>query len=232
MNLEKESNRNVHIKVGLEKELPEKLSKNMEVEIRVGTIIDKATGKRLAIEFMHPCIIKSSETLRFHPSVLKNHYMEIKKCLDSAMGERKENKKIVDTFMAGYRVSKTVEINEKKLEEPQIVCIKKKKMKNIDIFCPESKYDLRIGINMEEIYKNAGSRPATQYSVREKNRCSYKENAYTIDATMVLAGKTKETANEVIYEIEIEANNEEYKKEEFSNVVVNFIEVLKKFILE
>ncbi|KAI5192949.1 polynucleotide 5'-triphosphatase [Nematocida minor] len=226
MEFVKENQTNVHIVEALRKSLPDSLSKNTEIEIRFGVIMEKSTQKRLAIRALHPCVIERTDTLWFEASLSESDFKSMQKHFKKTF-ETFETKLIKDTLMKGVRRSETKEINGKPVSVESVL-IKKKKMAAIDIFCPANKYDIRIGIS-EEIVQKDNLDAQTGFSVREKARTTYDHALFVVDATEVHSGRSEKHTN-LTYEIEIEAKNTEYEKDRFIGIVNNSIDVVHKVL--
>jgi len=206
--------------------MPEALKRDMEVEIRLGHIFDKYTGDRMSIETAHPCVITSSESLYFVASVDQSDYCKIVEHFRKKIGEP-ESRKIVDTFMNGCRRSDVKEIDGKTASEKPVI-IKKTKVKTVDIYCPENQYDLRVSLSIEAVKEDTGIHSGG-FSVREKDRKTFRCPKYVIDATKVSSIK-QQSEPQVTYEVEIEVNNSDYIREEFSDLVVELADTIKKVL--
>lgn len=221
-----ECSENMQIAEALKAFLPDKLEKTTELEVRFGRIIDKGTQKRLAINMLHPCAIGGrSSTLWFESSVTEADFNEMKSYFDKNIATV-QSKLIRDTMLKGERRSETREIDGKPVRKDGVL-IKKIKRGVVDIFCPESKYDIRIGIS-EEIVKKDNLEMSTHCSVREKRRTTYTEESFVVDVTKVRAGANEKAAHHLTYEIEIEARNESYNKSQFIDIVQNSIKIIQK----
>ncbi|KAI5186566.1 hypothetical protein NEHOM01_1552 [Nematocida homosporus] len=226
MDLEQNTTAFPHIIEALSKELPETLHKTTEIEIRLGSILDKPTGQRLSIVITHPCLIRRADTLRFQASIEEKDHQILNQYLQEHL-PKPETKKILDTLMRGFRRSETVEINGQKIKSKSIL-IQKRKMKNIDIFCPNTRYDLRIGIS-EEIIKEDTNTSPTVYATREKHRTVYTTPSYVLDLTTVLASSANSNQpTEKTFEAELEANNSTYTKQGFIQIIINFMHTLQQ----
>ncbi|OAG33259.1 hypothetical protein NEIG_01009 [Nematocida sp. ERTm5] len=228
MELEKTSEKNPHLTQILRKGLPDKLSSNMEIEIRFGTLMDKATQKRLSIKMLHPCIMERSDTLWFEASVTENDFAQMKKYF-STMFKDSEEKLIIDTLLKGIRRSEVREINGESVRVDPVI-IKKKKLFFLDIFCPFSKYDMRISVCEEIVQKDTFGMQQVQGNIREKKRTTYTHPLFVVDVTEVNSGKESADIKYFTpsYEIEIEANNKTYKKDVFINIVNNSIDAIRQ----
>lgn len=221
----KENRSNPHLAEALKSFLPDALTKNTELEIRFGRIMDKSTQKRLAISMMHPCAIGGrSPTLWFESTISEGDFKEMQKYFKETFPEV-ETKLIRDTLLKGVRRSETKEIDGKPARQEPLL-IKKVKKAFLDIFCPENKYDIRVGI-CEEIHQKDNLEMGTYFSVREKRRTTYKDESFCVDATEVKAGKPDQQTS-LTYEVEIEAKNSLYTKDQFITIVNNTISILQK----
>lgn len=206
-----------YIYAALDKALPDALGKNMELEARLGTVIDKATNSRLAIEALHPCVINKSNNLRFVAEVSEGDFSLLSKYF-GARTDKLQKKRIVDTLLKGYRQSQIKEIDGKQVSE-QPLLVQKRKMKTVDIFCPGNKYDLRLSLSEELVKKDTTLAMSGKYAVRNKLRSTYEHEAYVVDLTQV----TTETNSARIYEVELEAKIDRYNREEFIGFIVQLL---------
>ncbi|KAI5171515.1 hypothetical protein NEFER03_0837 [Nematocida sp. LUAm3] len=229
MELEKKNEKHPHIQQALLSILPESLGKTSEIEIRLGTIIDKYTGSRLSIETPHPCLIKKAETLRFEAFIEQKDYDTLNKHFQNEF-QKKEKKIILDTLLKGCRRSEITHVNGERSKEPPIL-ITKKKMATVDIFCPSSTYDLRIGISEEIIREDTGSMPIS-FGTREKRRDTFFGEGYVIDASHVFSSIKSSSQKQETYEVEVEADNQKYSQEGFTNILLNLLCVLEKHVPE
>lgn len=216
-----------HVVAALLRSLPESLGKNTEIEIRLGMLIDKSTNKRLGIGFMHPCVVERADTLRFQACVEEKDFAQMTRHYTETQGAGME-KTIVDTLMREGRRSEVKEVNGKPAAE-RAVLIKKTKMKSVDIFCPQNKYDLRIGISEEIVKEDAVSFP-TVFGVREKRRQTFNCADHLVELTEVRAGRSSAEAKEVLYEVEIEAVNQRYNQAAFIQTVTSLISSLGEML--
>ncbi|KAH9386978.1 uncharacterized protein NEMAJ01_1874 [Nematocida major] len=226
MNLEEENSRNPHIKEALEKALPSELSPTTEVEIRLGLIMEKSTQSRLSIKTMHPCVIERADTLWFDASVDEAHFKQMQ---EHFLREFKTRETVLmqDTLIKGMRRSEIKSVNGQSVtREPTIV--KKKKLFSVDIFCPENKYDIRVGVSEEIVQKDTLGVQA-MCSTREKNRSTYSGSSFVIDATEVRTGKNGEHLK-TTFEVEIEAKSSEYRRDCFVNIVKNTISTVHEIL--
>ncbi|KAI5190624.1 polynucleotide 5'-triphosphatase [Nematocida sp. AWRm77] len=218
---------NAHVIAALLKSLPDALGKTTEIEVRMGLVIDKATNQRLAVSFMHPCVIERSDTLRFHATVEEKDFRQLSKHYAEKEGSP-VCKTIVDTLIKGGRRSEITEVNGKKASEPPVI-IKKTKMKMIDVFCPQSKYDIRIGISEEVVIEdNLGF--STVFGTREKKRQTFDCKTHLIELTEVSSGKDIKETKGITYEVEFEAVNALYKKAAFAQTVVGIMSSISSIL--
>ncbi|KAI5135848.1 polynucleotide 5'-triphosphatase [Nematocida ausubeli] len=231
MKFEETSEKNPHILEVLKKALPEKLSSSMEIEVRLGTIMDKSTQKRLAVRVLHPCIMERTDTLWFEATVSESDFHLLQGHF-SKMFEESESKLIIDTLLHGMRRSETKEINGAPVHKESVI-IKKKKMFSLDIFCPQSKYDLRIGLSEEIVQKDTIGMQVLG-NVREKRRTTYTHPLFVVDVTEV---KSRRESTDVknstpTFEIEIEANNKSYDRSTFIHIVNNSIDIIRQALVK
>ncbi|KAI5180258.1 hypothetical protein NEOKW01_0587 [Nematocida sp. AWRm80] len=220
-------NEYIHLEQYISDILPKELNKNSEIEIRLGSIIEKSTNRRLDIGALHPCVIDQGFGIRFQSSIEQRDYNGLVEYFTREIGVP-ETKVIVDTLLKGQRRSETKEINGKSVSVPAVLIVKRK-LHSIDIHCPNSKYDVRIGIS-QEIQQEDIKAPGYNYGSRTKNRTTFSTDTYVIDATIVNTDTTNTQRNTLTYEVELEALNDKYNRNSFTQSVLEFIKTVKRVL--
>ncbi|EOB15352.1 mRNA-capping enzyme subunit beta [Nosema bombycis CQ1] len=91
-----------------------------------------------------------------------------------------------------------------------IFCEKKNKIKVLNIYLPEMKYDVRISV-MSEIKQMGRMSNAKVDLIRHRDRISYNDGVFNYDFTTV----TNE--NNITYEVEVEVDDPNYSIDKFIN---------------
>ncbi|KAF7684399.1 mRNA-capping enzyme subunit beta [Astathelohania contejeani] len=182
-------------------------TKNIEIEARAGTIMDKISDSRLQLDTPHPVILKSlPPQCHFISGVSEATYERAKKRFEDVTGNTVSEKDVVrqgrrDTYRDGNLVAS----------------IKKTRINCVNIYMPGCSVDLRISISREEPADKHTSKNVI--TTRNKLRTSYEVKDYRVDFTEV------DCVGEKNKEIEIEVINDKFKKEEFINFVMNFFKI-------
>lgn len=140
-----------------------------ELELKFGSIVDKATGSRLSIGVSSECIYTDTLTIRFELSVHEAGWREMKSFMDELERQyQEENRRdptkprkkfaITETDNIDYFFSHT-ERNEKPrkiritkdqlLTPPRLAGIEKKRLSDIHVFNPSSMFDFRLSLSLE-----------------------------------------------------------------------------------
>lgn len=156
-----------------------KTENNIEIELRLGQIQFNEFKAGLGSEKFFEIIKKRLDTAKCWTKVLNNKYEEL--CLN------------------GLR--RTISINGKKVIKNQ--CIRKEKIKNINLEYCETPYDIRISIS-REIPSEEKLKSGTGI-LRKKDRYSYYYKDYIIDLTNV--EQIDNGVSVFFYELEVEFIN-------------------------
>lgn len=110
---------------------------------------------------------------------------------------RYQHTREVDSF---YRTSAgRVRITRDKATQKLLACVVKRRVVNLDIYCPRSRFDWRLSINLEVSADPSLAGDGPPEFTRQKDRISYRVHFYQIDLTMVKQDNARES-----YELEIE----------------------------
>jgi len=172
-----ELNDGIHI---LEKVIKDyKKSENIEIELRIGQIMENSFKSGLGSE---------------------NFYNKIKELLES----NKNWDKILRTKteeLNNNGIRKITHFNGKKIAKQS--CIKKSKIKTINLKYSNSPYDIRISV-AREVESEERIRAGTG-TLRKKDRVSYFHKDFRFDLTKVI--QIENTVETLMYEFEIEFIN-------------------------
>ena len=154
-----------------------KQTENVEIELRIGRIEGDKFNSGLKSE---------------------SFFNQIKERLDSNSNWDKVLK-IKTTELNNQGVRKITHFNDKKMVKSS--CIKKSRLKNINLRYNNTPYDIRIGVS-KEIDSDIKIRIGT---TRIKDRVSYFHKDYRLDLTKV--EQTENTVTSINYEFEVEFLN-------------------------
>lgn len=182
-------------------------TKDIEIEIRIGTIIDTFTSQRIEVNSTHPILIKTpAPNMRFESGVDDSTFNHIINKFKDFPSEKIQDQ---ITLLKYARITYVDgEIKE---------CINKRKIKNYNIYLPGFDYDLRLGISREEKVPFKPFSKTMIISQRERDRTTFKIKDYSLDFTVVNYNNKKK------YEVEVEVKNMDFDREEFLNVVYNLL---------
>ncbi|KAF9169320.1 mRNA-capping enzyme subunit beta [Mortierella sp. AD011] len=154
---------------------------NVEIEAKLGVIIDNNTRQRLELPVRNEVVLTpNSPYLRYRfvsdmTLILYKHTYEVDQFFQGPGGK--------------VRVTKDQKTN--KVIENGIV--KKERIANLDVYSPRNAFDFRVSVNVE-IPESAPS--GTPQFERNKDRISYRLNNFKIDLTQVKSGNASNGNNQ------------------------------------
>ncbi|KAJ1951870.1 mRNA-capping enzyme subunit beta, partial [Dipsacomyces acuminosporus] len=169
---------------------------NIEIEGKLGRLVDKKTGQRIMLPVLSETVIKDDRTIRFESSMTLPQHAQFNKILNQRVdetrrpdfkGSRVEYKhtKEIDHF---YRIDGTrIRVTTNKESGDVIGVITKNKIADLNIYSPRTKLDIRITINEESPIAKPdveGNKPILE---RHKDRLSYKQDLWSFDLTQVVS---------------------------------------------
>jgi mRNA capping enzyme, beta chain len=199
-------------------------SVKFEVEARLGRIFSRETDTRLYLKSLTPIIFrKLPRKFVFVPGVDK---WDVKAMQKNFEGLPQESMKDCFKYLSdGNRI--------RFVDGRYIYCEKKRKLKVLDIYFPENKYDVRISVMTEEKQVGRMSNSKVNF-VRYRERTSYNDGVFNFDFTVVRKEDSprKEDSSRkedsprkedslrsgeqtVSYEVEIEVDDPNYSIESF-----------------
>jgi hypothetical protein len=185
----------------IKKELAGTSSVKYEVEARLGRIYCNETRGRLHLDSLSPVIFrKLPRKYVFVTGVDKWDFKPMQKNLKNLPTENMKDcfKYLTD----GNRI--------RFVDGRYIFCEKKNKIKVLNIYLPEMKYDVRISV-MSEIKQMGRMSNAKVDLIRHRDRISYNDGVFNYDFTTV----TNE--NNITYEVEVEVDDPNYSIDKFIN---------------
>lgn len=141
----------------------------VELELKFGTIVDKASGSRLAVGVSSECIYTDSSAVRFELSVHEEGWKEMKAFIDELEKQyQKEQRKDPTKPRKKFATTETdnidffytnTERNERPqkiritkdqlLSPPRFAGIEKKRLSDIHVHNPSSMFDFRLSLSLE-----------------------------------------------------------------------------------
>ncbi|KAG9125739.1 mRNA-capping enzyme subunit beta [Ceratobasidium sp. 392] len=164
---------------------------HVEIEAKLGVLIDKGSNSRLGGLSLTECIMPPNSPIdtRFEsnmPLQAHKHYNGLLNALvaQAVPGQPRvkySHTKLVDEFFGEGHGEKTRVTRDEKTGKVT-ACVRKRRIANLDIHSPKQGVDWRISINLEEPAPSPNGQPA---HTRRKDRISYTHQAFKIDLTQV-----------------------------------------------
>lgn len=210
-------------------EIPLENRQFVELELKFGTIMDKAAGKRLDLNVSTECIFTKSSAIHFDMGVHEVGWHDMQTFLEeleklyqdenrknSQKPKRKFNTLETDMTDLFFQINernekpKTIRISkDNTLNPPRYVGIQKKRISDLYIHNPLSMYDLRLSLSFEFPIAEGSVDPVMKRNKptlqRGKKRCSWTHTptATQFDLTKVQIPKTmKNKLGKVVVENE------------------------------
>ncbi|CAE6486126.1 unnamed protein product [Rhizoctonia solani] len=184
---------------------------HVEIEAKLGIIIDKGSNSRLGGLSLTECVLPPELPIdtRFEsnmPQQAHKHYNGLlnKLVAQAVPGQARvkySHTKLVDEFYGegGDKIRLTRDEKTGKVA----ACVRKKRIANLDVHSPKQNVDWRISINVEEPASNPTGNPA---HTRRKDRISYTHQAFKIDLTQVTSSHNGPN-QQLLHELEVEFVN-------------------------
>ncbi|WFD44627.1 mRNA-capping enzyme subunit beta [Malassezia psittaci] len=175
---------------------------DIEVEAKIGVLIDRRTNERIRLPVFTETVVDTKQlSVRFESDMSMDQHRRFNQLLNQVVAysakqvpeERVSyrHQKEIDSFyderdpqtgqMAHLRVTRDASTNQVK---PNGV-IAKKRIADINVYCPQRSFDYRISINVETPM-SAPQDSAEPSFVREKDRLSYTHQNINVDLTQVI----------------------------------------------
>ncbi|KAL5632529.1 hypothetical protein ACGC1H_005468 [Rhizoctonia solani] len=184
---------------------------HVEIEAKLGIIIDKGSNARLTGLSLTECILPPNLPIdtRFEsnmPLQAHKHYNGLLNALvaQAVPGQPRvkySHTKLVDEFYSEGPGEKTRVTRDEKSGKVA-ACVRKKRIADLDVHSPKQGVDWRISINVEEPASSPTGNPA---HTRRKDRISYTHQAFKIDLTQVTSSHNG--PNQLLHELEVEFVN-------------------------
>ncbi|EST08917.2 mRNA capping enzyme, beta subunit, structural domain protein [Kalmanozyma brasiliensis GHG001] len=186
---------------------------NLEIEGKIGQIIDQETGERVQLPVRNETIVDLSRT-RFDSRMTISQHAQYNRILNSLVSRSGESsytgakisyhrRKEIDYFHPAPSGKVRVTRDAETLAIKPDGIVQKQRIADLNIYCPNRLFDYRISINVE---KPADEPTSEHVSIREKNRLSYAHQNFIVDLTQVTV---PEKPQEPIHELEIEIKDVE-----------------------
>lgn len=189
---------------------------NIEVEAKVGTLIDTRSNERLSLPILNETILSPDyPEIRFSSDMTVQQHAMYNQSLNSLVQRtgdanypnariRYEHFRLVDTFYnmppgsGGGRVRVTRDEKTGQVKE----CVQKVRIADLNVYSPKRKMDWRVSVSIETPAKlpPESLQPTT---TRRKDRMSYSHQAFKIDLTQVTTSPDP-AHSQLSHELEIE----------------------------
>ncbi|KAG8904789.1 mRNA-capping enzyme subunit beta [Tulasnella sp. 403] len=195
---------------------------NVEVEAKVGMIIDTRSDERINLPVSSETILAPDyPEIRFSSNMTVQQYAQYNQALNKLVERanqptypnariRYEHARMVDTFhtpVAGSgfgsgsgKIRVTTDAKTGEVKE----CVQKTRIADLNIYSPKRKLDWRVSVSTETPVPLPPSGSAALYT-RRKDRLSYTHQSFKVDLTQVTPSNPGSAApSEQLHELEIE----------------------------
>lgn len=180
----------------------------LEVEARLGTILDRRTGSRVSLGAAHPVILSSQKPdFHFQSGVSPPFFQNTHRTLAGMESFRSEEVVVVKNKVRAI------------YSNGQRVLMRKIRLRTFEIHFPSCQYDVRVSFSKEEVLgddEHAGALMRKGPGLRrERDRVSVPTKFFRFDLTSV------KTSDGSTYEIEIEITDFGFSRGEFFRILEN-----------
>ncbi|KAJ3193675.1 mRNA-capping enzyme subunit beta [Irineochytrium annulatum] len=191
-------------------------SPHLEIEAKLGVLVDRRSNQRLGLPVETECEFKVlsenfATELRFESNMTMEQHFKFNQLLNKMVSEQRGVQYThlyeLDQF---YRTgSRKVRVTtDKKEGGPPKACVEKKRIADLNIYFPKSFLDYRISINLE--IPSKVPEDGRMEHQRDKDRLSYLYQKFQVDLTQVTEPRT----GEKMHELEVEFADMNYLLEE------------------
>ena len=194
-------------------------SGNCELEVKLGTLVDKRNKRRLKWPIETDCIISDSGFHSFNSNIDLSTFTKLKGNLTKVTDHHKKPVKYTQEVDQYYFVlfnnkKQSVRLTTNTTTGDVPTCIIKERKGNIDMYAPHSDWDFRISASEErKVPQTIIGEDNIILTERHKDRYSYLFNIWQVDLTKVETFKERSENGDLIidsysatitYEAEIE----------------------------
>lgn len=196
---------------------------DIEIEAKIGLLIDKSLQTRVHLPVYTEAIVDMREiNARFESNMSMQQHQIYNKLLNELVAysaqhmpphehmhyeHRKETDSFYDLVSAETGEKEHIRVtrdNKTQRPGPHRAVIKKR-IADLNVYCPNQPYDYRISINTETP-RHVEEELKNPTFFREKDRLSYSHQNFTVDLTQVIMHRS----NEPLHELEIEIRDPNY----------------------
>ncbi|KAJ3352477.1 mRNA-capping enzyme subunit beta [Allomyces javanicus] len=187
---------------------PLALDAPVEIEAKLGRIIDKRTGQRLALPVRSETVVVDATELRFESDMTVAQHKAFNGVLNQLVQRGKlryRHSKEIDVFYRKGRDDKVrVTLEGKTRQVLPGRTITKQRLASLDVYCPSAPLDYRISINLE-IPTKIPTEVMPDTRERHKDRLSYTHELVQVDLTQVTIKVGPNDPNpQLSHELEVE----------------------------
>ncbi|KAJ2162024.1 mRNA-capping enzyme subunit beta [Coemansia sp. RSA 552] len=216
---------------------------NIEIEGKLGRLVDKKTGKRIELPVASETVLRDAQWVRFESNMTLQQHAMFNKLLNQRVDETRKadfggsrveyrHTREVDQF---YKVDGTrVRVTRNKETGAVLGVITKNKIADLNIYSPRTKLDIRISINEERTMEMPDTEAHKPILERYKDRLSYAQDLWSFDLTQVVSpehevgpvnpyatGPPKTAPATTTHELELEVAHPEVWQAERAKVAAN-----------
>ncbi|KAI1316039.1 mRNA-capping enzyme subunit beta [Mortierella claussenii] len=169
---------------------------NVEIEAKLGVLIDKNTGRRIELPVCNETVLKpqgrptwyqfsSDMTLAQHAHFNKTLNWRLEQTRKTEPPERQiryQHTREIDQFYSTPAGKTRVTRDQKTNEVIPNGIVKKDRIADLDVYSPRNAFDYRVSVNIE--VPVPAPQGVSQFE-RHKDRISYRHNNFKIDLTQV-----------------------------------------------
>jgi len=188
---------------------------HVEVEAKVGLLVDKGSGQRLALPVLVETILKPNEIdcqFESNMSAMQHkHFNTLLNNLKAASAQSSHpssplaysHKYLLDSFYPPDNQYEREKIRVTRDEKTKAVteCVRKLRLGDLNIYSPKRAADWRISVNLEIPVAHPVGTPTHS---RRKDRMSYSHEEFNIDLTQVTSSSSTNAPPELLHELELE----------------------------
>ncbi|KAI8920612.1 nucleophile aminohydrolase [Entophlyctis helioformis] len=178
-------------KVSSQSREPRFTAQQIEIEVKLGMVLDKQSRRRISLPILSETVIDSSGSyFSFSSNMSRNQHATLNQKLNAATvrpgsGIRYVHLREEDLFYTIRGIGKVRKTVTKGTQQVKCI-ISKMGVANLEVFLPTSALDYRVSVNLERHLSDIESIYQPEF-VRGKDRLSYTMSPFQVDLTQVRA---------------------------------------------
>ncbi|EEB09291.1 RNA 5'-triphosphatase [Schizosaccharomyces japonicus yFS275] len=188
----------------------------MEIEAKVGNIIDPQTNKRLVLPVLSECVLNPefAPSVNFRSDMTQSEHKHYNDFLNTAFVNAQrpgrapmkyKHTKEIDKFFEKASHGK-VRVSRNVADNTLMACIEKRRIADLFVYCPNNHFDFRISISDEIPVPLPKDESKPSFS-REKDRVGYVHQDIHIDLTQTYQKNARSGTTSKRHELEVEFGN-------------------------